>query len=118
MIFDSVELVLEQSAAWADLQGWAHAALVVGADVADVTAFVGGMALDPDASGALSQWWAGADVHAVSAYDLDGPRRAASVHVVARTAPAALDLRQALADRGFDVRGYFVGEHGFVPRLG
>lgn len=118
VMLDSVELVLEQAAAWAALHGWSHSAIVTGAEVADVVRAVGGLSLDGDASGELSQWWSSDDFVAVSSYGLNGRGRdPASIHLVARATVQARELRAALTHRGFTVSGYFAGPFARVPRL-
>lgn len=118
VMLDSVELVLEQAAAWAALHGWSHSAIVTGAEVAEVVRAVGGLSLDGDASGELSQWWSSDDLVAVSSYGLDGRGRApASIHLVARAAAQAREIRAAITGHGLTVSGYFVGRFERVPQL-
>lgn len=118
VMLDSVELVLEQAAAWAALHGWSHSAIVTGAEVAEVVRAVGGLSLDGDASGELSQWWSSDDLVAVSSYALNGRGRApASIHLVARAAAQAREIRAALTHHGYSVSGYFVGRFEKVPQI-
>lgn len=115
-MLDSVRLVLEQVAAWAQFQGW-HPAGTVIAEPESVAEVFDELTLDPDASGRLSAWWVRPDLTVVSIFDLNyrglpHPR----VKVWAPTAADAARARSKLVSRGFTVTGAAASPVDLLPR--
>jgi hypothetical protein len=117
-LFDSVELFIENAAAWGMVQGWEYVA-VTDVPVNSVLAALDDMAVDVTASGELATWWTAADQVVVVQRHLNPARSVyPQVSVLARTPVAKDSTRRRLADVGMGPSAFDAAEtFGQVPQL-
>lgn len=117
-LFDSIGLMMEDTAVWGGLQGWSYVAFL-DVLVEDVLGVLGALSMDPSASGNLSQWWFGEDV-AVSVSPYLNPARGDNpcTTILAKSALAVAELRRKLDGVGFDGIKLRDADLGRVPLLG
>ncbi len=117
-LFDSVELYIENAAAWAVVQGWRYVAV---GDVlaSSVLSVFDELSVDPLASGEMAAWWTGAD-HAVVTQQRLNPAISGrpQVSILARTPAAKEEARSRLVKIGMDPLVFQAADFiGQVPML-
>jgi len=116
-LFDSLDLLLEHCAAWLEVQGWHHAA-VLDTDPATVVSLFPEVTIDNRASGRLAQWWAHADVHIVAAPSLNPRSNSPEVLVLTRRLADTPKVQTTLLRAGHSVGDVAAKLKGRVPTLG
>ncbi len=117
-LFDSVQLYIENAAAWAVMQGWQYVAV---GDVltSSVLSVFDELPADPLVSGEMAAWWTGAD-HAVVTQQRLNPALSGrpQVSVLARTPAAKEEARSRLVEIGMDPLIFQAADFiGQVPTL-
>ncbi|MER6299584.1 hypothetical protein ABT247_08420 [Kitasatospora sp. NPDC001539] len=104
-LFDSIEHLIEDCAAWRQIRGWKYVA-ISDFDPSLVMAAIGDLSLDESASGESAKWWIGGGIAVVSHPYLN-PGRGASmqVAVVAASAQHAERVKKTLEAEGLGDRG-------------
>ena len=117
-LFDSIQLYIENAAAWAVVQGWRYVAV---GDVitSSVLSVFDELSVDPLVSGGLAAWWIAADHAMVTQQRLNpaiGGRP--QISILARTPAAKEQARSRLVKTGIDPLAFQTADFiGRVPTL-
>ncbi|MFG1995774.1 hypothetical protein ACGFJ7_37965 [Actinoplanes sp. NPDC048988] len=99
-LFDSVDAMLEDVAAWGSLQGWYFVGHASDTDPNELASLLGGLAVDEAAYGELSGWWRGHGIAMSFGRHLTHqPESLPNVQFLADSAEGARSIADALSGR-------------------
>ncbi|GHI40540.1 hypothetical protein [Streptomyces violascens] len=103
-LFDSMEHLIEDSAAWHQIRGW-HYVAISDFIPSRIVAIIGDVSLDATASGENAKWWLSSKVAIVVHQYLNPGRRSKQVAILAADELEKVRVEQALEAEGIGDQG-------------